>query len=265
MKHILSSTALGLSLFAIAPVFAAEGYITGDASLRAGPDTSYPRVSMLSAGTPVAIMGCVDGWSWCDVSVGDDRGWVAGNFLQEEYRGQRVYVTGYGAQIGIPIVAFVFGTYWGEHYRNRSWYGEREHWSHFRPQYRSLTVDGGQGRRPQGNSYSGPHGANTGNAHAVSPHDNRGRTDVMPTQPAQRINPSAAGQYHEAKSVHGAPGTVTRQEAATTHQSPTQHVPAQTRAAAQQRAKAKPKSPPKVVPEKSPQKHESDKDKDKQH
>ena len=35
-------------------------------SLRAGPDSSYPTVVGLRAGTPVSIAGCVDGWSWCD-------------------------------------------------------------------------------------------------------------------------------------------------------------------------------------------------------
>ena len=84
MKRILSTAVLGL--FASASALAADGYLTGDVNLRAGPDPGYPSVAMLSAGTEVAIQGCVDGWSWCDVAVGDNRGWVAGDFLQEEYQ-----------------------------------------------------------------------------------------------------------------------------------------------------------------------------------
>lgn len=136
MKRTLYFTALGLSLFAISPAFGADGYVIGNAYLRAGPDTSYPSVAMLPAGAEVAIEGCVDGWSWCDVATGNDRGWVAGNFLQEEYQGQRVLIPEYGVRIGIPVVSFVFGTYWDDHYRNRSWYGNREHWSHITPHYR---------------------------------------------------------------------------------------------------------------------------------
>jgi hypothetical protein len=45
---------------------------------------------MLSAGTPVAIEGCVDGGSWCDVTAGNNRVWMAGNFLQKDYQGRPV-------------------------------------------------------------------------------------------------------------------------------------------------------------------------------
>lgn len=135
MKRILPIAALGFCFIAVPSAFAAEGYVTGNVSLRAGPDSSYPRVTMLRAGTPVAIEGCVDGWSWCDVATDYERGWVSGNFLQEEYQGRRVLIPQYGLQIGIPIVSFAFGTYWDDHYRRRSWYGNRERWSHVQPQY----------------------------------------------------------------------------------------------------------------------------------
>jgi uncharacterized protein YraI len=153
MKRIVPAAALGFSLFAITPAFAADGYVTGNVNLRAGPDSSYPSVARLRGGTPVSIQGCVDGWSWCDVAVGSDRGWVAGNFLQEEYQGQRVLVPAYGVQIGIPIVSFVFGSYWDDHYQSRSWYHERNRWSQVSPHYRPVAAYGG--------SY--------GNAHPHSP------------------------------------------------------------------------------------------------
>lgn len=138
MQRTLLSMALSLSCFVATSAFAADGYVTGNVNLRAGPDVSYPSVDMLPAGTSVAIFGCVDGWSWCDVANGNDRGWVAGSFLQEEYQGRRVYIPEYGVRIGIPIVGFVFGTYWADHYHNRSWYGSRDHWSHIQPHYRPI-------------------------------------------------------------------------------------------------------------------------------
>jgi len=158
MKRISRLTVMSLSIFAATSAFAADGYLTGDVNLRAGPDSSYPSVAMLGAGTSVAIQGCVDGWSWCDVAAGNNRGWVAGNFLQEEYQGRRVLVPSYGVQIGIPIVAFAFGAYWDDHYRNRSWYGERDRWSHVTPHYGSASV------------YSGSHGNPYPNAHENSQH-----------------------------------------------------------------------------------------------
>ncbi len=166
MIRILSTATLGLFVSTLA--VAADGYLTGNVNLRAGPDPGYPSVAMLGIGTPVTIEGCVDGWSWCDVAAGNDRGWVAGNFLQEEYQGQRVPVPAYGMQIGIPIVSFVFGTYWDDHYPDRSWYGNRQHWSEIRPQYQPMAVR------------NGAHG----------PADESRHSDVATTRPSQESRPS---------------------------------------------------------------------------
>lgn len=167
MKHILSTAAIGLSLFVSASAFAAEGYVTRNVSLRAGPDFSYPAVTRIRAGTSVSIEGCVDGWSWCDVDTGGERGWMAGNYLQEEYEGRRVLVPNYGVQIGIPIVSFAFGSYWDDHYRNRSWYSHRERWSHVRPRYSAWHGDerrssGGEQRGSHDRAYDGRRGTSYG-------------------------------------------------------------------------------------------------------
>jgi uncharacterized protein YraI len=141
VNRILLITVLGFSCFAAATAFAGEGYIVGGATLRAGPDNSYPSVGVLNGGATVSIEGCVDGWSWCDVGTPDGRGWVSGTVLQEEYQGQRVFVPEYGARIGISFVTFDFGTYWDANYRNRPWYGERARYSSFRPQFRPVVID----------------------------------------------------------------------------------------------------------------------------
>src|SRR5579863_7493688 len=136
MKRILRTAALSLYLFAAETALAADGFVTGDVELRAGPDPDYPSVAMLSDGTSVSIMGCVDNWSWCDVATGPDRGWVPGDFLQEEYQGQRVFVPEYAAVIGIPVVTFTFAAYWDAHYRQRPFYAERERYVHVQPAFR---------------------------------------------------------------------------------------------------------------------------------
>ena len=127
-------------LFAASLARAGDGYVTGDVDLRAGPDPDYPTVATLNAGTPVSIQGCVANWSWCDVATASDRGWVAGDFLEEDYEGQRVVVPAFGVQVGIPIIRFSFDAYWGahyhnEHYQTRSWYSDRARWAKVRPRY----------------------------------------------------------------------------------------------------------------------------------
>lgn len=107
---------------------AADGYVTANVTLRAGPDVDYPRIGIIPAGAPVAIQGCTAGWVWCDVVVYGNRGWVAADFIQYDYANRRVFLPAYGARIGIPIVTFVISNYWGSYYRDRPFYRNRTHW-----------------------------------------------------------------------------------------------------------------------------------------
>lgn len=128
MKRIIYSLAALVLCAPLAAQAAAEGWVVDDISLQAGPDPAYPSIVELNAGTPVSIQGCIDGWTWCDVIAGADRGWVPGTFLEEDYGGQRVVVIDYGPRIGIPVVSFSLGLYWDQHYHNRPFYTQREQW-----------------------------------------------------------------------------------------------------------------------------------------
>lgn len=128
MKRFLGTVAT-LALCAPMLASAAEGWVIADISLQAGPDTEYPSIMELRAGTPVSIQGCIEGWTWCDVIVGPDRGWVPGTFLEEAYGGQRVVVIDYGPRIGIPVVSFSIGLYWDHYYRSRPFYAQRQEWT----------------------------------------------------------------------------------------------------------------------------------------
>ncbi len=207
MKRILVASMLGCTALAVASsAFAGQGYLVANVALRAGPDVGYPSVVGLPAGTPVGIEGCVDGWSWCDVTTGNDRGWVAANYLQEDYQGQRVLVPQYGVQIGIPIVSFVFGSYWDNYYSDRSWYHNRDHWSHVQPHYSTY---GGSHGTSYGSSYGGSHANSYGaGTHYVAPnqahtastyqtngyHTNGTRQAAVVTQPGYRSGGYQSGR-----------------------------------------------------------------------
>jgi uncharacterized protein YraI len=133
MKRLAWYGALALLTGVPVQSMAADGYVTGDATLRAGPDIDYPAVDMIPAGAPIGIEGCTDGWEWCDVVFNDERGWVAGNFIQDEYDNQPVLVPAYGERLGIPIVSFSIVTYWDRYYVGRPFYRDRDRWYHRPP------------------------------------------------------------------------------------------------------------------------------------
>lgn len=120
----------------------AQAYTSEPVDLYAGPSGDYPVVTELGPNVPVTVMGCVSDYSWCDVALPDLRGWIYGAYLAYPYQGGYVPVEGYGAAIGLPIVTFSFGAYWGSFYRDRPWYGDRERWARVPPP--------GYGGRPQG-------------------------------------------------------------------------------------------------------------------
>ncbi|MEO9077935.1 MAG: SH3 domain-containing protein [Rhodanobacter sp.] len=128
MKHLawLVSASLALALPSLAS--ATDAYVTGNVNMRAGPDSEYPLIDQLQAGTGVDVQGCTPDWEWCDVIAFGNRGWVAGNYIEYEYQDQPVLLPTYGARIGVPIIAFTIGTYWNSHYRNRPFYSQRNNW-----------------------------------------------------------------------------------------------------------------------------------------
>jgi uncharacterized protein YraI len=124
---------LGGLLFAVVGIAGAQdAYTSRPMNVRAGPDREYPLVAQLDAGAPLEVHGCLDDWSWCDVSFDDGRGWVYSGGLSFVYQGARVPLYSYGPRLGLPIIAFSLGAYWGHYYRGRPWYSQRDEWAHRR-------------------------------------------------------------------------------------------------------------------------------------
>jgi uncharacterized protein YraI len=136
-KHVVHCLYAGIAGLVVLPgvAFAQSQAITNvPADLRAGPAGDYPVVAQLPGGAPVTVMGCVAGYSWCDVALPNLRGWVYGGSLSYPYQGNDVPILQYGPSIGLPIVAFSLGAYWNSYYRGRPWYNDRGRWeNHGRP------------------------------------------------------------------------------------------------------------------------------------
>ena len=127
---------LGVSLLALSTGAAAQNAITaGPADLRAGPDPTYPVVARLEADTPVQVMGCLDDWSWCDVSLEDTRGWLYAPAITYGYEGGYVPLYSYAPALGIPVETFSLDDYWGRYYHERPWFAERDDWRHRAPRH----------------------------------------------------------------------------------------------------------------------------------
>lgn len=122
-----------LSLAAVPAMAQETAYTTSTTNVEAGPAPDYPVVGSFGAGTPVTLYGCVGGYSWCDVSYGDARGWVDGSQLAYPYQDQRVPIAVYGPELNLTVVSFSFGSYWDEHYRGRPFYAERARFEHHAP------------------------------------------------------------------------------------------------------------------------------------
>jgi uncharacterized protein YraI len=175
-----AAAALALPATAMA---AAPGFTVTDVSLHAGPGGDYPVVDRLPAGARVRIHGCVGRYAWCSIAWQGEWGWVPGDDLQALYRGRRVVVVDYGPEIGLPIVGFSVDTYWREHYRNRGFYAQINHFRNdratfgggnrarvntFDTQRRAAFGNGGRNARVRMHSQSqrGPAQANVAGANA---------------------------------------------------------------------------------------------------
>ena len=109
---------------------AQRAWALNGAEIFAGPGNDYPIVARLAPGVAVRVQGCLNDYSWCDVTFGGNRGWVYAGELGYAYENRRVPILDYGPRIGLPVITFSIGNYWDHYYRGRPWYRERDRWEH---------------------------------------------------------------------------------------------------------------------------------------
>jgi uncharacterized protein YraI len=104
------------------------GYLIRWSAMHSGPNFGYPRLRRLAINSQVRIYGCLQGWSWCDVSQRFDRGWVPGRDLAAQYQGRRQRIGLIAPYMGIGVLSFQFRNYWDQHYQSRNFYNQRDRW-----------------------------------------------------------------------------------------------------------------------------------------
>lgn len=139
MRNCVLAAAAVAVVVPLSPAVArqAQGFTVRSTELLSGPERDYPPLRRLRADTGITVYGCLNDWSWCDVSYGYDRGWVERDDIVINYRGHRSRIL---PSMGIGILSFIFASYWDDHYRNRSFYSQRPRWeqqysSNYRPQW----------------------------------------------------------------------------------------------------------------------------------
>lgn len=194
---------VGALLLTLSGAVLAQNAATSDnASVRAGPDPSYPEVAELDADTPIQVMGCLDDWSWCDVAFGDNRGWLYSPDITYAYQGGYVPLYSYAPGLGIPVVGFSLDVYWGSHYHNRPWFGQREEWAHRTIHHQRPSGPAPSSRPPPREAvrvdrpHAGPQpdgSIRLGGAHAQAQQDAErpGRAAERPDRPVERPDRNA--------------------------------------------------------------------------
>lgn len=130
LKKLLLALVVLLGLSAVPAAAATASFAYTNVNLRAGPSTGYPAITVVPAGAPIVTHGCLPGYSWCDISLGVYRGWVAARYIQVVYRGAPVVLTApLAPSVGIVVVNFN-RAYWDAHYVSYPWYGR---WAAYPP------------------------------------------------------------------------------------------------------------------------------------
>jgi uncharacterized protein YraI len=180
-----------LALSASAEARTWSGYAIANVNERAGPSTQYPSVAVIPAGAPVVIYGCLNDYTWCDVSWGPNRGWMSAAYLQVTYQSRRVRLHDYISPLGIPFVTFNFDTYWGDYYRHRPFFRQEDRWRRTHTDHNQLPPPP---KWPKNNDDHRPGPPNDNN----QPGDNHDHNGNFPGKPSGNpMNDNGPGKFHK--------------------------------------------------------------------
>ena len=95
------------AVLAAAPALAQQmGSVTTDLNLRAGPGPNYEIRGVIPAEASVEVIGCIEGYNWCEVSYDGQTGFAYGEYLTVMAADAAVAVPEAATQVEINTVTF---------------------------------------------------------------------------------------------------------------------------------------------------------------
>lgn len=108
---------------------AADAYATTNLHLRAGPHSGLPVVATLQRHERVELLGCADGYQWCEVRTSyDEYGWVSSYYLRMLQGNNSYAIIDSNGYSSTRIIIYKPRDYWDRHYRNKNFYRDRNRW-----------------------------------------------------------------------------------------------------------------------------------------
>lgn len=120
---------LGFIAFTPQGARASDAYATTNLHLRAGPHSGLPIVATLRRHERVELLGCVNGYQWCEVRTNyDEYGWVSSYYLRTIVGRNSYTIIDSDGSSHTRIIIYRPRDYWDRHYRNKSFYRDRDKW-----------------------------------------------------------------------------------------------------------------------------------------
>ncbi len=106
-----------------------DAYSTTSLHLRAGPHINLPVVATLQRHERVELLGCVNGYQWCEVRTNyDEYGWVSSYYLRTLVGRNSYTIIDADGFSHTRIIIYKPRDYWDRHYRNKTFYRDRDKW-----------------------------------------------------------------------------------------------------------------------------------------
>ncbi|WP_442874022.1 DUF1236 domain-containing protein [Aurantimonas sp. C2-4-R8] len=107
LRNILAAGAATAIAATAMPAFAQTVVkATTDLNVRAGPGPNYEIVGVIANEGNATVEGCIEGGSWCKVTVDGQEGWAYSDYLTADMSGEQIVVTTRRQELAVPVATY---------------------------------------------------------------------------------------------------------------------------------------------------------------